>query len=291
MSYPDWAAVVALKPATIGKSRLAALPGPLRHRLAAMMALDTLAALASATSRLVVVSDSTTVDRRLQRAGIDAVVITDPEPGGLNNALRAGEAVLRADRQRAVLACVGDLPTLTPGAVRAVIDAMTLAANQQHRRGFVADLAGTGSTMLLADRVGLDPRFGPGSAAAHRSSGAADLAALRTATPLPDRCVGDEFLRARTDVDAPKDLPGAIRVGVGPHTASLIADGRLADYAELTITRLPVGGRHRYKAISTSGQEFSIAADAIETDVSLSVGQRLHAAVRGDLPVSAWLNR
>lgn len=284
----DWTAVVALKPAAVGKSRLAALAAPLRRRLAVQMALDTLTALASATARLVVVSNSTTIRDRLRRAGITADVIADPDPGGLNNALRAGESVLKAAGARKVLACVGDLPALTTEAVDAVIATMVDLGPRSGHRGFVADHDGTGSTMLLADGVSLDPRFGAGSAAAHRASGAVDLARLAS-DPGTDSPGADGILRrARTDVDDPDDLPRAIGVGVGRHTASLIGNGRLADYVSLTVTGSADSAVH-FTATSDSGREFTFSDTEVDAAIgSPRIGDRLHAAVDEVRVISVW---
>jgi 2-phospho-L-lactate guanylyltransferase len=288
--YESWAAIVALKPAAVGKSRLAALPDPLRRRLAVQMALDALTALAATTSHLVVVSDSSTIRRRLQLAGIAADVIADPKPGGLNNALRAGEATVRDAGARRVLACVGDLPALTASAVATVISTMGRIPADRPRRGFVADRDGTGSTMLLADGVPLDPHFGRGSAAAHRSSGAVELNHLAdgaVAERSHDNDPDGDIARARTDVDDPDDLPRAIAIGVGTNTASLISNNRLADYTVVTITG--INDAMGFTGRSESGQEFAFSD--VELDASIgrpAVGDRLHAAVADDHVISLW---
>ncbi|GAB3925364.1 hypothetical protein GCM10027613_38170 [Microlunatus endophyticus] len=105
--------VVALKPAGISKSRLGALPVPLRRRLSRSMALDTLAALAAATDQLVVVGGDPELSVQLHRAGIAARLVPEPEPAGMNAALATGDRLLREQRFTRVLAAVGDLPALT----------------------------------------------------------------------------------------------------------------------------------------------------------------------------------
>ncbi|MGW1453349.1 2-phospho-L-lactate guanylyltransferase, partial [Micromonospora sp. NPDC002411] len=69
---------------------------------------------------------------------------------------------------------------------------------------------GSGTVLLTAPPgVPLDPRFGVGSAVAHAASGALPL-------------TGD-WPSLRRDVDTPTDLATAIRLGLGPHTAALVA--------------------------------------------------------------------
>jgi 2-phospho-L-lactate guanylyltransferase len=76
----------------------------------------------------------------------------------------------------------------------------------------VADAAGTGTTLLTALGVGLDPHFGAGSARAHQQAGAVPLA-------------GD-WPGLTRDVDTAEDLRAALALGVGPRTAALA--GRVA---------------------------------------------------------------
>jgi 2-phospho-L-lactate guanylyltransferase len=80
------------------------------------------------------------------------------------------------------------------------------------RRSFVADAAGTGTVLLAATPVaGLEPCFGVGSAAAHMASGAVAL--------------DGPWSSLRRDVDTAADLAGALRLGLGPRTAALMAPG------------------------------------------------------------------
>ena len=77
-------------------------------------------------------------------------------------------------------------------------------------RAFCADADGTGTTLLLAAAArALDPRFGEGSAARHRASGAV---ALDGAWP-----------GLRRDVDTGDDLCAAAELGLGPHTRAVLA--------------------------------------------------------------------
>jgi 2-phospho-L-lactate guanylyltransferase len=75
-------------------------------------------------------------------------------------------------------------------------------------RAFVADTAGTGTTLLAAaPGVPLGPRFGPDSAARHAASGATALAGA--------------WPSLRRDVDTAADLAEALVLGVGAATAAV----------------------------------------------------------------------
>ncbi len=75
---------------------------------------------------------------------------------------------------------------------------------------FVADAAGTGTTMYAAPHDSFDPRFGPGSRAAHLEAGAV--------------AVEGDLASLRQDVDDLDDLHRVLRLGVGPHTSALEMD-------------------------------------------------------------------
>lgn len=206
-------AVAALKSGRRVKSRLVTLPEPLRQRLAWAMAVDTLRALSAAVDRVVVVSGQLDIESRLAAAGLAATVLAEPEPAGLNAALRHGDDVLRADGVRTVLACVADLPALRPSTVTRVLMASRAAA-----RSFVPDASGIGTTMLVAHDHELAPAFSGQSARRHQLSGA-----LR----LTDDLLGFA-LDARRDVDTESDLVEAARLGLGTTTANLFdGQGRL----------------------------------------------------------------
>jgi 2-phospho-L-lactate/phosphoenolpyruvate guanylyltransferase len=75
-------------------------------------------------------------------------------------------------------------------------------------RAFVADAAGTGTTLVAAPPgVDLDPRFGDRSAARHAAAGARPL-------------VGD-WPTLRRDVDTVDDLAAAAELGLGPYTCAV----------------------------------------------------------------------
>jgi 2-phospho-L-lactate/phosphoenolpyruvate guanylyltransferase len=189
--------VIPAKALPEAKSRL--LPGtagPEAHRrLVEAIRADTMAAARAAegAARILVVSD---------RPGVpDALVQTRP---GLNAALaEAGEYAARRWPDAGVAALVGDLPALRPEALAAA-----LRAAAAHERAFVADAAGTGTT-LLAARPGsaLRPAFGPDSAARH----ALVAAALDAAPGL------------RHDIDTAEDLLSATELGLGPATRAVLA--------------------------------------------------------------------
>jgi 2-phospho-L-lactate guanylyltransferase len=90
-----------------------------------------------------------------------------------------------------------------------------LAAASRGARGgraFVADSAGTGTTLLAAaSPAALSPSYGPGSRARHLDGGAVEL----TGPPA-----------LRRDVDTPDDLRDALRLGVGTRTAAVAAHCR-----------------------------------------------------------------
>lgn len=132
---------------------------------------------------------------------LDLPVVPDEGAGDLNLALaRAADRVASPGRGVAVM--LADLPCLRTEDLETALS--------KERRAFVADAAGTGTTLLLAPSGHeLEPRFGPGSAAAHRASGAT--------------AVLDPVASLRLDVDTAEDLDAAIVLGVGPHTARATA--------------------------------------------------------------------
>ncbi|QGN33091.1 2-phospho-L-lactate guanylyltransferase [Microlunatus sp. Gsoil 973] len=263
--------VVALKPAAVSKSRLGALVVPLRERLARCMALDTLTALAAATDRLVVVSDDPTLSDQLASVGIDATVVAEPSPDGMNAALSFGDRLLRDRGCGRVLASVGDLPALTGEAVGDL-----LARTADLRRAFVPDHTGYGTTMLIAPAGELNPRFQGASAAAHSRSGAVPVEAIDP--------------RLRSDVDAVDDLAAVIALGVGRHTARLVAGDRLGSYLAATVADPVPQGSEDYVVISDSGVRARLPAAALDGQIRfLRSGQRLHAVWDRERPISAWL--
>ena len=235
----SWVAIVPVKGNPGAKSRLGERPD--RAGLADAFALDTVVALLAArgVDRVLVVTGDGELAGRLAELGADivreAVVPATagdvPVAGGidaaaphrpvrpsdpLNAAIRQGLAVARAEFPEANLAVLtGDLPALTPADVERTLD---LAA--AHERSLVPDAAGTGTTTLLAlAGVPIEPRFGPGSRAAHESAGHVPIEVQACAS-------------IRQDVDTAADLAVALRLGLGVHTRPLV-DGTSGATARL----------------------------------------------------------
>jgi 2-phospho-L-lactate guanylyltransferase len=190
--------VVPVKALGTAKSRLrGALPGVPHEHLVLALARDTVAAAVRCAEVLVVTADPAA---GAALADLGARVVPDPRAPGLNAALAHGAAAAGAGRR--VGALTADLPSLRPGDLAG---ALTAAGPG---RAFVADAAGTGTTLLLAAPGGrLAPRFGAGSAGAHAVGGARPLVAPQT---------------LRRDVDTAADLLAATRLGLGPHTDALV---------------------------------------------------------------------
>jgi 2-phospho-L-lactate/phosphoenolpyruvate guanylyltransferase len=213
MGVVRWQVLIPIRGDGAGKSRLRDSVVDLELHAQLVRAIQQDALHAVITARHLA---ATATDPAAQRiSGIHVVSapnLTDLPPGvdllaevggGLNAALGHGAADLsRRHRDDAIITLVADLPSLRPEDFLAV-----LAAAAQVQRGFVADAEGTGTTMLTA-RPGarLDPSFGPGSAQAHRDSGAVELAAAGG---------------ARCDVDTMSDLLRCVELGVGERTAAL----------------------------------------------------------------------
>ncbi|WBU39197.1 2-phospho-L-lactate guanylyltransferase [Homoserinibacter sp. YIM 151385] len=201
-----WSIVVPVKSAALGKTRLD--PREDRPALARAVALDTIAAAAAADSveRVLVVSGDP-LDARVLPPGVS--VLADPGRG-LLAAIRAGLAHPGSTPAvgEGIAVLLGDLPALRP----AELDA-ALAAAARHPLAMVRDAEGTGTTLLTARGVRLEPRFGPGSAAAHAALG--HVAVDETAGP-----------GLRRDLDTAEDLAALVGLGVGPATAAVLAPAR-----------------------------------------------------------------
>lgn len=204
---PDapWGVVVPVKHLDAAKSRLSSYGDAARRDLALAFAVDVVgAALACpAVAQVLVVTDDAQAAVALGALG--AQVAPDDPDAGLNPALEHGADLLRAGAPGlGVVTLSADLPALRPGDLAAA-----LADVPTGGRAFVADAAGTGTTLLAASAPArLAPSYGPGSSARHRSSGAVEL----PGTPA-----------LRRDVDTPDDLRAAVALGVGPRTAAVVA--------------------------------------------------------------------
>lgn len=197
MTTPGYALLIPVKDAGSAKSRLGVGEDGQRGRLMAAFARDAITAARGCTAVSVhVVGDLGALAGLAAELEVD--LLPDEGDGDLNEALR--KAAVRAERaDRGVAVLLADLPCLRTSD----LDAAFAAART---RSFVADAAGTGTTLLIAPAgTDLDPHFGAGSAAAHRASGATPLEAA-----LPS---------LRLDVDTTDDLEAALRFGVGVHTA------------------------------------------------------------------------
>lgn len=204
----QWTLVIPLKPLARAKSRLAdtAADG-VRPGLALAFAQDTVAAALACpgVSDVAVVTDDALAGRELAELG--ARIVPDAPGSGLNAALAHGAGVVRQGRPRAPVAALNaDLPALRPAEL-----AVVLGAAAQFPRAFLADAAGSGTTLLAAGPgAELRPEFGVDSRARHRASGAAELGL-------------GEVNSVRQDVDTGDDLRAALALGVGPHTAAVSA--------------------------------------------------------------------
>ena len=200
----DVGLIIAVKRLAAAKTRLAPVfSARTRAHVVLAMLLDTLMA-ASGVDSLHSVTVITPDDAAgAAAAELGAEVLPDPTPEGhpdpLNNAIAAAEHVVAKSVPNLVVV-QGDLPALQPQEL-----AEAIAAARDHRRSFVADRLGSGTTALCAFGVALDPRFGPDSAARHRLSGAIELTGA--------------WPGLRCDIDTPGDLAVARRLGVGAATA------------------------------------------------------------------------
>jgi 2-phospho-L-lactate guanylyltransferase len=195
----QWTVIIPVKALPHAKSRLAAASadGAAHARLVTAMRRDTAHAArnAAAVARVLVVAD---------RPGDPTADLVQSAPG-LNEGV-AEAAGLAAQRwpSDGIAALVGDLPAL-----RSQELAAALADAADHPRAFVADEAGTGTTLLTArPGVPLRPAFGPGSAARH----ARQAVAVSAGPGL------------RADVDTAEDLSRAELLGFGGATQSVTAD-------------------------------------------------------------------
>lgn len=197
--------VVPVKRLEDAKTRLGAELGPHRRELALAFATDTVAAVLSTQGvHALVVTD----DQQAREAvtALGAEVVPDTPDAGLNAALVHASRQARERHPDADLGALSaDLPALRPHELAA---AMTEVGDAG---GFVCDVPGDGTTLLLASHARpLQPRFGPGSAAAHRADG---LLEVRAAVPS-----------LRRDVDTVADLVAAARLGLGARTMAVLQE-------------------------------------------------------------------
>jgi 2-phospho-L-lactate guanylyltransferase len=195
--------VIPVKRLAAAKTRLGGELGSRRRDLALAFAVDTVtAALSTPGVHVLVVTDDEAARAAVVEAGAD--VVPDLPDAGLNAALVYAAGRARDQHPHVdVGALAADLPALRPAELAAAISAVGVDG------GFVCDAAGDGTTLLLAAHdQPLRPRFGPGSAQAHRADGLLEIGA-----GLPS---------LRRDVDTAADLAAAARLGLGGRTAELL---------------------------------------------------------------------
>lgn len=194
-----FAVLVPLKRPDRAKTRLAESGVAHHQSLAVAFAHDTIAAAGSSP----LVAGVWVVTDALDLVPATASHLPDEGAGDLNLALaRAADALHQLHPAWGVAALCGDLPALDG-------QDLTEALATCRQRSFVADAAGSGTTLLAAPAgIALKPCFGVGSAQAHTASGALALTA-----PLPT---------LRLDVDTSADLERAVALGVGAHTERVL---------------------------------------------------------------------
>jgi len=205
----SFAVLLPVKPPARGKSRLVDLSHEARTALASAFALDTASAcLATPSVRAVLaVTDDALFASALVELGCDAIPdgVTDDLNGSLR--LAAAEAVRRWPDLRPVALC-GDLPALRPADLETALSSVALSSPAQGP-AFVADAAGTGTTLYSAPLSSFTPCYGVDSARLHIDSGA-----------VP---VSGELVSLRHDVDTLEDLRAAVSLGLGPRTTLVAA--------------------------------------------------------------------
>jgi 2-phospho-L-lactate/phosphoenolpyruvate guanylyltransferase len=205
---PDVGLIIAVKRLTAAKTRLAPVfSARTRENVVLAMLVDTLTAATRAGSLRSITVITPDEAAAAAASELGAGVLADPTPEGhgdpLNNAIAAAERAI-AQSASNIVVLQGDLPALQPQELSEAV-----AAARHHRRSFVADRLGTGTSALFAFGTTLEPHFGPDSSARHRRSGAIELTGA--------------WPGLRCDVDTPADLAVARRLGVGAATARAIA--------------------------------------------------------------------
>ena len=187
-----WSVIVPVKRLSVAKTRIS-LPVEQRIDLAAAHAHHTLRAVGECGDfgEVVVVTDDPRVAVELE--------------SGLNAALSHGIRQIHSDR---VAMVSSDLPAMR---ARDLDDLLAVAG--QHPAAVVADIAGSGTTVLTSRHLDIQPRFGTASLAAHVAAGAVDI----TSTAADG---------VRLDVDTLQALDDAVGLGVGPATTSLLTSWR-----------------------------------------------------------------
>lgn len=196
-------AVMPVKPLDLAKSRLGFAAG-YRRQLVLSFAADTLQALATCPEVVGVVIVTADPDVTALARAVPATVVADRGDGLDASIAAALPAAVRARPDAGVLICPADLPCLRAGDVS---DVLRMAAGGA---AFVPDRSGRGTTMIIQPPgAPLRTSYGPDSAARHVALG------LTALTGAPSR--------ARHDVDTIADLRHAVRLGIGAHSAAVVA--------------------------------------------------------------------
>jgi len=207
MSAMSFAVLLPVKPPARGKSRLVGVSDQARVALATGFALDTAVACLAAgrVGAVLAVTDDALFASSL--VGLGCAAIPDGVTEDLNGSLRlaAHEAVRRWPALRPVALC-GDLPALRAAELDAALSGVASAGE---RACFVADEAGTGTTLYSAPAAAFSPSYGLDSARLHAEAGA---------LALPG-----ELASLRHDVDTLDDLRAAVPIGLGPRTTLVAA--------------------------------------------------------------------
>jgi 2-phospho-L-lactate/phosphoenolpyruvate guanylyltransferase len=202
-----WSVVVPLKPLQQAKSRLLALPAPLRQALVVAMSRDVCDAVLACQDvhEVLVVTRDPRWRSRLCRPRVR--FLADSPTDSLNDALRRGAADCRTTRHGCgVASLTADLPALRPQEL-----GRALSEGGATPTSFVPDAHGEGTT-LFAARSGAEfcPQYGIGSRVRHIEAGAREVL-------LP----GLDGIRQ--DVDTVEDLKLARALGLGPHTRAVVS--------------------------------------------------------------------
>jgi 2-phospho-L-lactate guanylyltransferase len=203
----SWTIVVPIKGLARAKTRLWPLGTPTRETLARAFARDTLAAALAAET----VGRVIAVGRAEELTDLDSrVEIVRESESGLDAAIALGVTHARTLSLEPVAVMLGDLPALEAPHLMSA-----LRSAEEYPRAFVADVHGTGTTLVTANAgQRFEHCFGPYSARRHRAARFADLVATSPASIRPE---------LRTDADTLRDLGVAMRMGVGLHTAAAVA--------------------------------------------------------------------
>lgn len=186
-----WTVVVPQKDLRLAKSRMA-LGEEDRRDIVVAMFVDTLDAIAACdlVDQVIVVCDSADDALALRRPGV--IIQVNDASDGLNASIEKGASLARELLPETLLAVLPtDLPGIRP---EELFRALALAAD--HDRAFIADAAGSGTTLLTAGTgFELRPAYGPSSRARHTLIGCAEIGRNNDLESLRDDVDDIEALR------------------------------------------------------------------------------------------------